>query len=588
MKSNSNYLLFKNGIFMLSALLLVCQISFAQTKVEQIDHLISKYVEYGKFNGSVLVSNQGKVIYKKGFGMANMEWDIPNNPNTKHRLGSITKQFTAMLILQLAAYGKLDLQAPITTYLPDYPKVNGDKITTHHLLTHTSGIPNYTAFSGFFKDESRNPYTPDEFVKKFADKDLDFAPGETFSYSNSGYFLLGVIIEKLSGKTYEKMLHDKIFTPLNMNDSGYDNHGDILKNRATGYEKSGNAYINSNYLDMSIPYAAGSMYSTVEDLYLWDQALYANTLLSKEYMDMYFKPYISAFGNNHYAYGWGVGKDVIGKSTDSIYTISHGGGINGFNTNISRAPSDKSLVVFLNNTGRAPLGQMTRAIRGIMYGKDYDLPKKSVANELLAVTKDKGIVAGIAHYDTIKDSENYDLSENEMNGMGYQLMNDGKVEEAASVFKLNMEAFPKSSNVYDSYGEALMSLGKNDLAIVNYKKSVELNPNNVAGIEALKKLGADVSEYEKDVVVPDAILETYIGKFELMSNFIITITKEGSQLKAQATGQPMFDIFPKSENVFYLKVVNAQLTFNRNEEAKVDSVTLLQGGREVTGKRIVE
>ncbi len=587
MKSNSNYLWFKNGILIL-ALLLMSNRCLAQTKVEQIDKLMGMYEAYGKFNGSVLVSDHGNVIYKKGVGMANMEWDIPNQPNTKHRLGSITKQFTAMLILQLAAEGKLDLQVPITQYLPDYPKVTGDKITTHHLLTHTSGIPNYTAFPKFFQEESRNPYTPDEFVKKFADKALDFSPGERFSYSNSGYFLLGVIIEKLSGKTYEEMLRDKIFTPLNMNESGYDNHRDILKNRATGYEKRGGKFINSNYLDMSIPYAAGSIYSTVEDLYKWDQALYTNTILTKEYMDMYFKPYIPAFGNSHYAYGWGVGYNKIGKSTDSIYTIGHGGGINGFNTNISRVPSDKSLIVLLNNTGGAPLNQITNAIQAIIYGKDYDLPKKSVAKDLLGVIEKEGIGAGIAHYNTIKDSKAYDLNEREMNGIGYQLMGSGKLEAAAKVFKLNIDAFSKSSNVYDSYGEALMKLGKNDLAIENYKKSVELNPNNQSAIDYLKELGADVSDLVKEISVPENILETYLGKYELMPAFIVTITREGSQLKAQATGQPVFDVFPKSDHIFYFKVVEAQLTFNKNDEGKIDSVTLLQGGQEITGKRLEE
>ena len=173
-------------------------VGFSQSKTEQLDKLLNLYHEYGQFNGSVLVAEQGEVIYKKGFGMANMEWDIPNEPNTKHRLGSITKQFTAMLILQLVADGAVDLEAPITSYLPDYPKETGDKITIHHLLTHTSGIPNYTAFPNFFQEQSRNPYTPDEFVEVFAHKKLDFAPGERFSYSNSGYFLLGVIAEKLT------------------------------------------------------------------------------------------------------------------------------------------------------------------------------------------------------------------------------------------------------------------------------------------------------------------------------------------------------------------------------------------------------
>lgn len=585
MKTKSIYSSLKLPLLTLIALLF-CNLSFSQSITEQLDKLINTYTEYGKFNGSVLVANQGKVIFTKGFGMANMEWDIPNKPNTKHRLGSITKQFTAMLILQLAAENKLDLQAPITTYLPDYPKETGDKITTHHLLTHTSGIPNYTSFPDFFQNESRNPYTPDEFVKKFDAKSLDFEPGEKFSYSNSGYFLLGVIIEKVTGKSYEQMLNDHIFSPLNMTDSGYDNHDDILKNRATGYEKNGNAFVNSKYLDMSIPYAAGSLYSTVEDLYKWDQALYTNSILPKEYMDMYFKPYISAFGNNSYAYGWGVGKSPIGKSTDSIYTISHGGGINGFNTIISRAPSDKSLVVLLNNTGGAPLNQMTKAIRGIIYGKAYDFPKKSLAYDLLELIKNNGLKAGMEFYDLNNNSETYELNEGEMNQIGYQLMGTGKIEEAAQVFKLNIDAFPKSSNVYDSYGEALMNLGKNDLAIENYRKSVELNPSNQNGIDKLKKLGTDVSDLIKEIEVPDHILKSYIGKYELMPNFILTVTKEDHQMKAQATGQPAFDIFPKSENEFYLKVVNAQLTFNSNEEGTVISVTLHQGGQDLEGKKM--
>ena len=166
------------SMFVVLMLFALWNITYGQSKIDKLDELVSMYSEYGKFNGSVLVSDQGKVIYKKGFGMANMEWDIPNQPNTKHRLGSITKQFTAMLMLQLVAEGKLDLQAPITTYLPDYPKASGDIITTHHLLTHTSGIPNYTSFPKFMEDESRNPYTPEAFVKTFAEKTLDFAPGE--------------------------------------------------------------------------------------------------------------------------------------------------------------------------------------------------------------------------------------------------------------------------------------------------------------------------------------------------------------------------------------------------------------------------
>ncbi len=585
MKHQSKIHFFKPNVVILLALLFFVNVTFGQSKQDQITKLIDTYTDYKTFNGSVLVAENGKVIYKKGFGYANMEWDIPNAPNTKHRLGSVTKQFTGMLILQLAEEGKINLQAPITQYLPDYPKPNGDIITIHHLLTHTSGIPNYTSFADFFQDKSRNPYTPTEFVKEFSEMDLDFAPGAQFSYSNSGYFLLGVLIEKISGKTYEQMLQEKIFTPLNMKDSGFDHHTTILKNRATGYEKNGGDFVNSTYLDMSIPYAAGSLYSTVEDLYLWDQALYNNILLPKTSMDLFFGKHIEAMGG-HYGYGWFIGSETIGNTEENIAAISHGGGINGFNTLITRAPSDKSLIVLLNNTGRAPLGDMAKAIRGILYGKSYDFPKKSVANELYDDIESNGIEAALVSYNTIKSSTDYDLNEGDMNTMGYKLLQSEKLDDAVAVFKLNVEAFPKSFNAYDSYAEALMTQGNKEEAIVNYKKSVELNPNNQNGIDNLKKLGVDVSEYEKEVNVADEILQSYIGKYELAPTFILTVTKEGNQLKAQATGQPVFDVFPKSENVFYLKVVVATLTFNKNEAGDVESVTLFQGGRETTGKKM--
>ncbi|WP_452227786.1 serine hydrolase [Lacinutrix sp. MEBiC02404] len=585
MKKQSKHHSRKTNAFIVFALLFFVQVTFGQVKEAQITKLINTYTAYKSFNGSVLIAEKGKIIYKKGFGFANMEWDIPNTSATKHRLGSISKQFTGMLILQLAEAGKIDLQAPITKYLPDYPKATGDIITTHHLLTHTSGIPNYTSFPDFFKNKSRDPYTPTAFVKEFSEMDLDFTPGEQFSYSNSGYFLLGVLIEKISGKSYEQMLQEKIFTPLQMKGSGFDHHATILKHRATGYEKQGGDFVNASYLDMSIPYAAGSLYATAEDLYLWDQALYTNQLLSKASMDLFFGEHIKA-GNGHYGYGWFIGSESIGNTEESVEAISHGGGINGFNTLITRVPSDKSLIVLLNNTGGAPLSEMARAIRGILYDKTYDFPKKSVATAFSNAIESKGIDAAILYYNTIKSSSDYDVDESDMNAVGYQLLQSEKIDQAITVFKLIVDEFPKSFNAYDSYAEALMTQGNKEQAIVNYKKSVEINPNNQNGIDYLKKLGADVSGLEKEVVVADSILQSYVGDYELAPGFILKVTKDGSQLNTQATGQGMVAIFPKSDNVFYLKVVAAQLTFNKNASGEIESVTLLQGGREMVGKKM--
>jgi CubicO group peptidase (beta-lactamase class C family) len=459
----------------------------SQTKAEQIDQLLKRYAEYGEFNGSALVAEQGKPIYRKGFGMANMEWDIPNAPNTKHRLGSITKQFTATLILQLAEQGKLKLDVPITAYLPDYPKANGDQITIHHLLTHTSGIPNYTSFPNFYKDLSKKYYSPADFVKQFCELPLEFKPGEKWNYSNSGYFLLGYIIEKVTGKTYEACLQENIFIPLHMNDSGFDHFEKILKNRAAAYEKEADGYVNAQYLDMNLPYAAGSIYSTVEDLFLWNEALYSEKLLTKKSLDLMFANHF-AVGRDYYGYGWFVSETADVKPGAKINITQHGGGINGFNTIISRITTDRNCVILLNNTGHAPLEEMNRAIQNILYGKPYEMPKKSIAKTVLATMNSKGLAAGMTQFREIKKSDIYKLEESEVNLAGYQLLQSGKVAEAIEMFKINAEAFPKSGNVYDSLGEAYLKNGNKELAIVNYKKSVALDPKNEAGKKVLDEI----------------------------------------------------------------------------------------------------
>lgn len=485
------------GVLMVTGAFSTC---YGQAKVDKLDKLISAYAEYGKFNGSVLVAEKGKVIYKKGFGAADMEWDIPNRPDTKHRLGSITKQFTSMLIMQLVEQGKLKLEVPISTYLPDYPKKHGDVITIHHLLTHSSGIPNFTSFPAYLKNIRPNFHSPVQLVNLFADSTLQFKPGERFAYSNSGYILLGYIIEKVTGKPYEQVLQENIFTPLKMNNTGYDHHRTLLKNRASGYEKNGRSYVNANFIDMSVPHAAGALYSTVEDLSLWDQALYGNQLLRKENMDLLFAKHIPS-GQGHYGYGWGIGEIPLGNTAERIETVGHSGGIDGFNTQLTRIPSDKSFIVLLNNTGGAPLNEITNAIAGIIYDKSYDLPKKSVAYSLADRMEKEGIPATLVYFDEIKDSGGYYLNEHEMNQTGYEFLQSGKANEAAAIFKLNIKAFPKSSNVYDSYGEALLALGNKTEALENYKKSVSLNPGNEGGIKILKDNGIKTDDLIKKVPV---------------------------------------------------------------------------------------
>ncbi len=366
-------------------------------KTAKIQEVLSLAHKYRQFNGSALVVEKGQVVYRGAFGMANMEWGISNTPETRFRLGSITKQFTSMLTLQLVEQGKIKLDGKISDYLPDYRKDIGDKVTIHHLLTHTSGIPSYTDQPAFFENVSRNPYKVADFVKKYTSGDLLFEPGSKYAYNNSGYFLLGAIIERVTGKLYEQVLRENILDPVGMKNTGYDHYQTIIQKRAAGYSKTLDGYTNANYLDMSIPYAAGSLYSTVDDLHLWDQALYTDKLISAQSKELMYKPFLQ-----NYAYGWVVRDASFKQNEKPVPIIAHGGGINGFATFIARFPNEKSLIVILDNTGQNAQ-RLSDVIAKILYGQPYDPPRMSIAEALDKTIRDKGVEAGIAQYRESED-----------------------------------------------------------------------------------------------------------------------------------------------------------------------------------------
>ncbi|MCF8241331.1 MAG: serine hydrolase [Melioribacteraceae bacterium] len=554
---------------------------YAQSKSGQIDMLMNQYLEYELFNGSVLAADEDGVIFKKGYGFADMEWDIENTADTKFRLGSITKQFTAVLILKLVDEGKLKLDGALSEYLPYYRKDTGEKITIHQLLNHTSGIPSYTSQPDFFRDVSRKYYAPKDFVVEYCSGDLEFDPGSAWSYNNSGYFILGAIIEEVTGKSYEDYLHEIIFNPLGMKNSGYDHHSTILPKRAEGYEKSFTGFRNADFLDMSLPYAAGSLYSTVEDLFIWDRNLYENNLISSELKEKMFTPTM-----NNYGYGFAIYKYGL-RNGDSLNIISHGGGINGFNTLIFRAVDKKQLVVLLNNTGGTMLNNMAQEIIHIINGLDYNKPKRPFSDFLSDYIIENGAEDAEKVYDEIKNdgSNLYSFNENQLNNLGYFFLRDGKIDEALAVFGINIKEYPESFNVYDSMGEAYLEKGENEKAIEYYKKSLDINPRSQSGIDALKNLGVEVDKPE-DVEVPTEILDEYLGKYEMTPQFVITITRDGQQLKAQATNQPVFDIYPESETKFYFTVVDAVIEFIRNNEGKVVSLLLTQNGQKMPAIKV--
>ena len=327
-----------------------------------MDQIVQSYAINSHFMGAVLVARGNQVLFSKGYGFADLEWNISNSPHTKFRLGSVTKQFTAASVLLLEERGKLRVDDPVKKYMPDAPAA-WDKITIFHLLTHTSGIPNFTGFPDYPKLE---PFATNaaELVARFRDKPLDFEPGEKWNYSNSGYILLTYLIEKISDVSYEKFVQDNLFIPLGMNDSGVDSNSRVIANRASGYVYSHNKFENAGFVHMSIPQGAGALYSTTEDLLKWEQGLFGGKLLKAASLEKMTTPF-----KNNYAMGLGV------ETSGGHKVIEHGGGIEGFNTELEYYPEDKLTVVVLRNVnvGGGDPGQIAKQLAAVAHGEAVKL-----------------------------------------------------------------------------------------------------------------------------------------------------------------------------------------------------------------------
>lgn len=322
------------------------------------DAVVRPYVQQGRFMGAVLVARDGKMLFSRGYGVANLEWNIANTPLTKFRIGSVTKQFTAAMILLLAEDGKLRLEDPVSSHWSDAPAAWKD-ITLFHLLTHTSGIPNYTGFPEFASLQYFD--TPvDKLVELVRDRPLDFVPGSKYDYSNSGYVLLGYLIERISGQRYDDFVRSRIFVPLGMKDSGYDSNTAIIERRAAGYERRRDRpLVNADFVHMSTPHAAGALYSTTEDLLRWSDGLFGGKLLSAESLKKMTTPYKD---------GYALGVEV--KQVDGHDVIEHDGAIDGFDSFLSYYPAQKVTVIVLSNVaGGRRMGDITRELAALAVGR---------------------------------------------------------------------------------------------------------------------------------------------------------------------------------------------------------------------------
>lgn len=468
--------------FLISIIVFSFSATHSQDISAKINTLIAAYNASGQFNGSALVIEKNKIIFKKSFGYADFSWNVPNSVDTKFRIGSITKSFTAALVLKLVEQGKLSLTDSASKYIPDFNKPLFDKITIKHLLTHTSGLPDYNNVPDFFRQVQSGYLTKQQIVKKISEYDLLFEPGTKFNYSNDGYRVLGAIIEKATSKPYEEMLEQFVLKPLFLTNTGYMSRTTIVEKLSVGYQKRITGMENAPFYEQS---PASGMYSTIEDLYKYLQAVNNDKLLSTKDKELIWG--VSPYGN---AYGWQVSDINIGSN--KLHKIMTEGTVYGFFARLVYFPNDNRTIVLLTNVRASKnyLPDIERGIMQIFYKQQYELPKKSIAEALFTIIKKSNINTAIVKYKELKDTkrDEYNFDESELNSLGYQLINLDKVMDAIEIFKLNVASYPQSSNVFDSLGEAYMLIGDNANAITNYQKSLDLDPSNDNAKQMIQKL----------------------------------------------------------------------------------------------------
>lgn len=327
---------------------------------QMADHL-SNLLNEGRFMGSVLVAQNDDILLNEGFGQANAAAEIPNQPETQFRIGSLTKQFTAAAILKLQEQGLLNVQDPVAKYLPDYPR--GNEITIHQLLIHTAGIPNYERRQDL-PQVVQSPISLDDLIDTFSNQPLDFPPGQQYRYSSSGYVVLTKIIEIVSGQLYADYLEDQILIPANMANSGYDYLSPDLPNPAVGYHLTPGGPRPAILTDSSWPTGAGALFSTVGDLYRWDRALYEDDVLSAASRDAFFTPWTDTGQGADYGYGWDIG------TTAGRPSIVHGGGIFGFASFMARFPEDDAVIIVLSNGIQMPPRIVAEDLAQILFANE--------------------------------------------------------------------------------------------------------------------------------------------------------------------------------------------------------------------------
>ena len=568
---------------------------FVRTLHQKIPNLLDEFMVPGT---AIAIIDNGALVMQKTYGFSDVENGVEVTAQTGFNIGSISKTIAAWGVMKLVEDGKLDLDAPAENYLtrwqlPD-SEYDSKKVTIRRLLSHTAGLSLH-GYPGWTKNDrlSTIEESLDGRNNGPGSVEMIMEPGTQWKYSGGGYTILQLIVEEVTGQKFEDYIQAAVLNPLGMKSSSYTIDKMILDNSSFEHDNFGEQID----FELFTAQAAAGLHTTIEDFTKFAYAsLFAhkdnkkyNPVLTQKTIEEMLQP--AAASNGSYGLGY-----QVQNIPNSTYTLKgHGGANTGWHAFFRVNPETNDGFIMITNGGaghniyRQVFCDWIQWKTGESMGERCNI-KPSIAAKLKGVIDAEGAVNIASAYDDLKTNkaESYNFSEGIINDFGYYYMRRKETTNAIAIFKLNVDQFPESSNAYDSYAEALLANGNKEDAIINYKKSVELNPANTNAVEILKNLNVDISRLPKTYEVDTTKLDDYIGKYQLAAEFIVTISREDNTLKALPTGQSMVMLTPVSEDKFFVVEVKADVSFNRDANGAIVSMTLNQNGRDTFGLKLKE
>lgn len=534
---------------------------------EEMDAYLRAARDVWGFRGAALVSYDGKVILAKGYGSADTEFAEPNHPDTRFYIGSITKQFTAAAVMLLAERGLLTLGDPVGVLLPEYANSHFGEVTVHQLLSHTSGIADYTRIPEILLRRT-SAISPTELLGTIEDQPLRFEPGTDFAYSNTNYLILGAIVERVAGQSYEAFLHQNIFNPLGMKDSGYGRREIGMPDRALGYTLGPEGVpVAAARVDLSVLHTAGALYSSVLDMHRWDSALYTEGVLSHDAVKRMITPV-----REGYAYGWVV---------DTLYgrvRTYHGGFLDGFNTTFERWTDDRLCVIVFSNEDEAPVKKMARALAAIAFERPYDYPitRSPLPFDSTLLVDYVGAYEMAPEYYRVVDRRE-----------------DSLVTWSTEDEPVGLEALAPDTFFTADDHTVLIAFGRDSLGAVDSIFRIE-EYTLYAGVKLDSVLSGPFLLAERPIEMDSIVLQRYVGTYQLQSllprerwpEFVMTIQRRGDGLYAKTTGLDEVRVFPLSDTLFVHRTKDFRIRFTLDSIGTAATCWLMLGGTSVHGWRV--